>query len=644
MKRILLLCSLILCLGVVRGQVFYSQDFEGTGLPTGWNQTTMANDGGWNFGTNTQLQSQSFPIVAHTKMAATNDDACNCNKSSDLLYTMSIDLSSAGSQVFMSYECFYFNLTYQGVTEEAKIVVSIDAGTTWTDVTVVPANGGTTWQTNFVDLSAFSGNADVRVGFLYDDGGGWLYGWAIDDISVFSPATGVDLAVSTVAIGKTDPTPAFTDFVKYVTGLLLDVQVTVSNVASMDITSFDVSWTDGTNMYNQTISGVNISSFQQYTFMSTTPYTTLAGNQSVDVTISNVNSGATELSTANNTEAHAIEGVSAHPDAHYVAEEGTGTWCGWCPRGDVFMHYMRESYPNEFVGVAVHNGDPMTVAAYDGGLGISAFPAVRINRQATIDPSELEFDFIDRISTAPPVVISGTAVYNASTSELTVDLTGNFTQALNGDFRFSAVLKEDSVHVISSGYNQVNYYANNAAGLMGGFENMPATISSALMYYDFVGRALMGTFSGQAGSLPASIAMGSTHSYQFTYTVPATFATNFLTVSGFVLNGSNGYVLNAIDIPVVITTGINEASTQTAVSLYPNPVTDRINLVATLANAQEVTITITDAVGNLISSSNKGMLGAGVHFLEENVSSLSSGIYMLSVETSQGITVKKFTK
>lgn len=59
----------------------YSQNFEGTGLPTDWSQTSNATDGGWKFGTNTQLQSSSFPITAHTKMACTNDDACNCDKS-----------------------------------------------------------------------------------------------------------------------------------------------------------------------------------------------------------------------------------------------------------------------------------------------------------------------------------------------------------------------------------------------------------------------------------------------------------------------------------------------------------------------------------------------------------------------------------
>ncbi|HUM47865.1 MAG TPA: hypothetical protein PLD84_13120, partial [Chitinophagales bacterium] len=51
----------------------YSQDFEGTGLPSGWSQISNATDGGWKFGTNTQLQSANFPITSHTKMSCTND-------------------------------------------------------------------------------------------------------------------------------------------------------------------------------------------------------------------------------------------------------------------------------------------------------------------------------------------------------------------------------------------------------------------------------------------------------------------------------------------------------------------------------------------------------------------------------------------
>ncbi len=644
MKQLLLTVMMAAGITAMQAQVYLTEDFEGTGIPAGWGQNTLANDGGWNFGTNVQLQSQYFPIDPHTKMAATNDDDCNCNKSADRLYTASVDLSNASSQVFMTFESFFFNQTYQGSTEEARIQVSIDNGTTWTDVMVVPGNSGTSWESKSVDLSTYSGNPDVKVGFHYNDGGGWLYGWAIDDISIFSPMVGLDLAVTTVQVGKMDPTPTFVGFAKYLTGLPLEINVSVTNEASMPITSFDVSWTDGTNTNNQSVTGVNITSLQQHSFTMTVPYATLAGSQTVDVTVSNVNAGATELNTSNNTASQSVLGVDAHPDAMYVAEEGTGTWCGWCPRGDVFMHYMREQYPGQFVGVAVHNGDPMTVAAYDNGLGISAFPGVKVNRMATIDPADLETDFINRIVNAPPVVITGTAVLNSATSMLTVNLTGDFTQALSGDYRFAAVLREDSVQGVGSGFSQVNYYGNNAAGPMGGFENLPATVSYTMMYYDFVGRALMGGFPGQPGSLPATIASGSMHSYQFTFSVPSTFDFTQLSVAGLVLNAGNGQIQNAMNIPVNVTTGIDETTPSVFVSVYPNPVADLVNVSASLTGARDIVLSITDAAGRVFLTESRGTMPAGSHLFRLDAAGLASGVYFLTVESGEERIVKKFVK
>lgn len=42
---------------------------------------------------------------------------------------------------------------------------------------------------HLVDLSAFAGKDSVYVAFHYDDNGGFLYGMAIDNVSIEVPAT-----------------------------------------------------------------------------------------------------------------------------------------------------------------------------------------------------------------------------------------------------------------------------------------------------------------------------------------------------------------------------------------------------------------------------------------------------------------------
>ncbi len=42
-----------------------------------------------------------------------------------------------------------------------------------------------------------------------------------------------------------------------------------------------------------------------------------------------------------------------------VAEEVTGDWCGWCPIGLQAMADLYATYPNTFIPMAFHSGDPM---------------------------------------------------------------------------------------------------------------------------------------------------------------------------------------------------------------------------------------------------------------------------------------------
>jgi len=621
--------------------ILMSEDFEGGALPSGWAQITSATDGGWNFGTNTALQSQYFPIDPHTLFACTNDDACDCDKSNDNLYTMSVDLSSS-TTAFLSFDSYYFNASYSGSTETAKIVASTDGGVTWTDVATIPGASG--WHTEYANLTSLVGNSDVKVGFKYNDDGAWMYGWCIDNVVILEPAVGLDLSVSNIVTGKNDPTPAFISLTKYIVGLPLQVEITVLNQATVPVTSFDVSWTDGTNTFNQNITGVNIGIYETYSFFAVDPYNTLNGNTSITVTLSNVNGGATEVNTTNNVSTHDVLGIMVNPDRKYFVEEGTGTWCGWCPRGAVFMNYMTQSYPNEFVGVAVHNGDVMTVAAYDGGLGISAFPGVKVYRNTTIDPSALEADFLNIISTPVDVTITGSATLNTSINQLTVNADATFINSLSGNYTFAAILVEDSVHGTATTYGQHNYYANNAAGPMGGFESLPAIVPASLMYYNHVGRALIGGFTGVVGSIPANPQASNTYSYSFAPMTPtATWNQNHMHVVIVVRNGANGRILNAVTVPIVFTTNIPENSSVSSLNIYPSPANDFLNFDLNLKSAEKINVTVTDMMGKAVLSQNLGTL-TGQQTLRSDVSQLAAGVYNIRIQTGSETIQRKFVK
>jgi hypothetical protein len=619
-----------------------SQDFEGGSLPTGWSQITNATDGGWKFGVNTALQSSSFPITSHTLMACTNDDACNCDKSNDILIAPPLDLSSY-TYVFMSFDNYYYNLSYNSVTENATIVVSTDGGATWTEVNDVAGNLGD-WETRFVDLSAYAGQINVQIGFKYDDGGDWLYGWALDNVTVFEPVAGTDVSVAHFDIGKLDPTPTFVGYEKYITGLPLNPRIIVGNSGTEVITSFDISWSDGTNTYTQSVTGVNIPALQNYEVTVSQQYTTLAGSHNLTLEVSNVNNGATEINATNNSGSWSVEGVTPNPDMKYVAEEATGTWCGWCPRGTVFMKYMHETYPDQFVGIAVHNGDPMTITDYDdwvGGFpGFQGYPSVIINRDYIIDPSELEFDFIDKVSEAPEVKVSLDATLNLSNNELMVTANGEFLQSLSGDYRFVVILVEDSVHGTTSQWKQTNYYAANANGPMGGFESLPSSVPAADMYYDFVGRGLISDVEGTSGSLPSSISSGSTYSYNFTYDVPTTYNVNLMHVVGMVVKYSTGEVLNAGTGGLKFTTGIENTPANASMFMYPNPTSQATYIDLKLAQPASVMVETFNSIGQRVAFADYGHV-SGSQLLSLNTSNLPSGMYQLKVTAGDQVITQK---
>ena len=87
-----------------------------------------------------------------------------------------------------------------------------------------------------------------------------------------------------------------------------------------------------------------------------------------------------------------------------VSEEGTGTWCGWCPYGMGLMEYYSDVYDgkegrSKFIPVAVHSDDPMQANdAYVTGWQKAAqkympslgFPCIMANRAVCEHPVTID--------------------------------------------------------------------------------------------------------------------------------------------------------------------------------------------------------------------------------------------------------------
>ncbi len=497
--------------------VFVSTDFE-SGIPAGWTQSTDATDGGFNVGTGPSLSSDFFPIPDNgSQIAATNDDGCNCNKENELLILPAQDFSTV-TTVLLQFDMYYAKGAYQGIIEHAYVAVSTDNGATWADVEELPGEG-TAWQNGYkVDLSAYAGQSNVMVAFRYTDSGDWLYGIAIDNVSLFAPLA-LDARLSSLSASS-----------RYnLVGENISISGTVANDGLAPLTSFDIKWSDGTNTYTDNITGVNIAPlFGTYDFTHTAPLNlSVAKAYNLQVWVENTN-GTVDGNATNNQASTTTFALAYAPARKMVAEEATGTWCVWCPRGTEWMDFMAETYPDDFIGIAVHNNDPMAVAAYDAGLGdfpgFSGYPSVIVDRVLVDDPAELENlmgSSLERL--VPADIPTATATLDVATRKINIEASTKFATAIaDHDFRFNVVLVEDGVTGTGAGYNQANAYAGAGAptdpipGFGYDWDAQPNPAPAAQMVYNHVGRAILGGWAGTAGSIPATAALGENVSRSYT--------------------------------------------------------------------------------------------------------------------------------
>lgn len=219
------------------------------------------------------------------------------------------------------------------------------------------------------------------------------------------------------------------------------------------------------------------------------------GQKVVSIAVAKVNGIANPYSTvymAGNTVA--AENTVARK---MVVEEGTGTWCGYCPAGIVLMEHLAETWPDDVYRIAIHTGDEMTLSnsfvnTYYGWLQnyASGVPAATMNRCEDLAPTgnnviALADSYVEAkkaVGTYANAFLE-TMQYDAVTKKATFYTYTDFTVNDAGRHYVEVAVVEDGI----GPYNQTNYYANNALGAMGGWEKKGSSVSTI---YDDVARGL----------------------------------------------------------------------------------------------------------------------------------------------------------
>ncbi len=135
----------------------------------------------------------------------------------------------------------------------------------------------------------------------------------------------------------------------------------------------------------------------------------------------------------------------------------TGTWCQWCPCGDVTIENLLVTYPN-LIPLAYHGPagqDPY--ADFPGNniiglMGYSGYPTATVNRMSALgDYNSWSSKVAAQASATATVSINIQRTFDRTTGQLeaTVDMTA--LEDLTGQYIYNIVLTEDSLI-----YNQIN--------------------------------------------------------------------------------------------------------------------------------------------------------------------------------------------
>ena len=277
-------------------QTVLLQETFNDGIPAGWSQQTLATDGGWLSGTSAELESQWWAIAPHGQIVATNDDGCDCDKSEDYLILPELDFSGVDNAM-LAFSTYFDGGTYEGNTEGAFIEYSLDGGESWVLMQALIGSDDGAWGFEAVDLEDVIGQSSVHLAFRYNDGGGWLYGWAIDDVSVLEPG-GLDLALTGLDVANIVIAPSQQDLVG-----------TVVNLGADTISSYTIAWSMGDESGEVTIDGVSLATADsdEFELSGVLPFE-VSGNETVLVEVVSVN-GVTDDVTGNNSQSADVTSI-----------------------------------------------------------------------------------------------------------------------------------------------------------------------------------------------------------------------------------------------------------------------------------------------------------------------------------------------
>lgn len=316
----------------------------------------------------------------------------------------------------------------------------------------------------------------------------------------------------------------------------------IVNGGSSAISSYTLHYTvDNGAAVTMKVSGANIPAFGgSDTYSHSTPLNLTKGGEihRICVWADNINGNADQRPGNDQLcfEVSSNLNITAS-DVNIVVEQFTGTWCGWCPDGAVVLKDILDTYPDDAIGISIHDGDGM---AYDEGIrsgfDVTAYPHGMVDRtlfDGQTKESHSRGAWVSNaaasLSKHTPVEVGISHTYDAGTRTITATVTADYVDYAFGDMRFVFAVTEDNVTGRGFGYDQTNYLDTTVGHPYQGAGNPIIGFN-----HRHVLRANPAGAFGNAGVIPSRVIPGGSYSETFSYVIPISYDENEISVIGFV--------------------------------------------------------------------------------------------------------------
>ena len=266
---------------------------------------------------------------------------------------------------------------------------------------------------------------------------------------------------------------------------------------------------------------------QQKTIKATIPAVKTPGTRNITLRITMVNSFENE--DEQSSVSFEMPFLSELPKHKPLMEEYTGAWCQYCPLGTAAMEAMTKLHPDDFVGIAYHDGDEMA-AILSKPANPSGYPAAYLDRVLAVSPFYgtggtslgIENDWKTRQAIMAPAALALEAVW---TSPTTIDVTATATfirNFPNNPYRLTYVLVADDLYGKGRYWSQQNALSGNTSYSSDPYLSPWVSLPGVVIDMHFNDVAIQTSCAGDAvldNSLPDAIVENTPYAHTYIFDV-----------------------------------------------------------------------------------------------------------------------------